>query len=195
MYQAYGDGSRVAFFGDSITRLGGGILRVAAQYRALFPERDIRFFNVGISGGGLVAADRVHPADFGHWRLAGTLLEAQGLPVPAFKPQEEVIAESGLGEWFELSQRLANILSAEWHFVRDETIGTEAKLAKVHAWLDENRGNPSGNPYHPFLVRLANDYLRYKPEENILRSSLGIHRLTTNHLPLTTDHWPLTTYH
>ena len=57
MYEPYPAGSRVAFFGDSLTRLGGCMLRVAAQYRALFPKRDVRFFNVGISGGGLAAAN------------------------------------------------------------------------------------------------------------------------------------------
>lgn len=300
------DGSRVAFFGDSITRLGGGILRVAAQYRALFPERDVRFFNVGISGGGLVAAnlyfdgwlaplkpthvilafgvndagplciapsaadaaaeaervsqaaatfregylalvrriealgasvtvraitpydesarsdgagepvpgrgaafrriaeqirsiaverglaclddyarmsaytaeeplfsaDRVHPTDRGHWRIAGTLLEAQGLPVPKFKSQNEVIAESGLGEWFDLSQKVANILSAEWHFVRDETLDTGAKIAKAKTWLETNRDKPMGNPYHPFRVQLVSDYLLNKPREASLRTAL-----------------------
>ena len=30
-------GARVAFYGDSITKNGGAILRVAAQYRADFP--------------------------------------------------------------------------------------------------------------------------------------------------------------
>ena len=51
------DGARVAFFGDSITHGGGGILRVAAHYRKAFPGRDVRFYNVGISGGGVQAAE------------------------------------------------------------------------------------------------------------------------------------------
>lgn len=301
------DGSRVAFFGDSITRQGGGILRVAAQYRAHLPHRGVRFFNAGISGGGLAAAnlyfdgwlapikpthvvlafgvndswplrinpsapdaaaeaervsqaaatfregylalvrrvealgasvivraitpydetarsddaaepvpgrgaafrriavqirsiaaetgvaclddyarmsarlaegeplfgmDRVHPTDRGHWCIAGTLLEAQGLPVPEFKSQDEVIAESGLGEWFDLSQKVANILSAEWHFVRDGTLDTSAKIAKAKAWLEANRDKPMGNPHHPFRVRLASDYLVNKPKEASLRAAL-----------------------
>ena len=37
MFPPFPEGSRVIFYGDSITRLGGGVLRVAAQYRALFP--------------------------------------------------------------------------------------------------------------------------------------------------------------
>ena len=53
MFSPFPEGSRVIFYGDSITRLGGGVLRVAAQYRALFPKRDVRFVNAGISGGGL----------------------------------------------------------------------------------------------------------------------------------------------
>ena len=50
------DGDRVAFFGDSITRNGEGITRTAAYYRSTFPERKVRFFNVGISGGTVSAA-------------------------------------------------------------------------------------------------------------------------------------------
>ena len=53
MFPPFPEGSRVIFYGDSITRLGGGVLRVAAQYRTLFPNRDVRFVNAGISGGGL----------------------------------------------------------------------------------------------------------------------------------------------
>ncbi len=307
IYEPYPAKSRVAFFGDSLTRLGGCMLRVAAQYRALFPERDVRFFNVGISGGGLAAAnlyldawlapirpthvvlafgvndahalrvdpaapdavaeadrvdnastafrdgylaltgriealgakvavrtitpydetvradgasapvpgngdafrrvaaairsvaashglpclddfarmsarlsegaslfrqDRVHPTDLGHWCLAETLLEAQGLPVPEYTPQDEVIAESGLGDWFNLAQRVANILSSEWHFVRDETLDISAKLAKVRAWLDANGGKTDEAPPLPFLIRLAEDYLRDKPQEATLRAAV-----------------------
>lgn len=56
------DGARVAFFGDSITRGGGGVLRVAAHYRKAFPGRDVRFYNVGISGGGVQNVVGRHPA-------------------------------------------------------------------------------------------------------------------------------------
>ncbi len=307
MYEPYPAGSRIAFFGDSLTRLGGCMLRVAAQYRALFPQRDVRFFNVGISGGGLAAAnlyldtwlapihpthvvlafgvndahalrvnqaapdavaetkrvenasaafregylalidriealgakvavrattpyddtvrtdgavaplpgngdaygriaaairsaaasrglpclddfarmsarlsegeplfmqDRVHPTDLGHWCLAATLLEAQGLPVPEFKPQDEVVAEPGLGDWFNLAQKVADILSAEWLFVRDETLDISAKLAKVRAWLDANGGKTDATPSRLFLIRLAEDYLRGKPQEVALRAAI-----------------------
>ena len=50
-------GARVVFYGDSITRNGGAVLRVAAHYKKAFPERNVRFFNCGISGGGLAAAE------------------------------------------------------------------------------------------------------------------------------------------
>lgn len=53
----FSNGARVAFYGDSITRNGGGVLRVAAHYRKAFPDRDVRFFNCGISGGGLMSAE------------------------------------------------------------------------------------------------------------------------------------------
>ena len=50
------DGDRVTFFGDSITRNGESITRTAAYYRRVFPERKVRFFNIGISGATVSAA-------------------------------------------------------------------------------------------------------------------------------------------
>lgn len=38
LMRTFPDGARVAFFGDSITRNGGAMLRVAAHYRTAFPE-------------------------------------------------------------------------------------------------------------------------------------------------------------
>lgn len=299
------DKSRVVFYGDSITRLGGGVLRVAAQYGALFPERDVRFFNAGISGGTLEAAtlyldgwiaplhpthvvlafgvndansiysgrldnpeaeekriammlaafreryvallerfaalgatptlraitpfddtertdpgvaprepnkaalyrrvadeirsladerglsciddwslmslllasgendfmpDRVHPVERGQWRLAENLLAAQGLSISPFCDREETAESAGLSAWDALSQRFANLLSAEWTFVRDETLDIDARMAKVRAWLESNETKLG---IHPILVRFARDYLKYKPLENSLRATLG----------------------
>ena len=304
MLSPFPDGSRVAFYGDSITRLGGGILRVAAQYRALFPERDIRFFNAGISGGGLQDAaryfdgwiapfmpthvvlafgvndanaiaggrladaaaeaarlngaladfreryatlvgrveslgarailraitpfdhtvrsdegaappdpfkadrfrrvadeiralaadrglpciddwarmsellesgendfmpDRIHPVEHGQWRLAENLLAAQGLPIAPFRSREETAEAAGLAEWDELSQRVADILSAERTFVRDETLDVPSRMAKVRAWLDANENAPG---VHPVLIRFARDYLRDKLCADQLRADL-----------------------
>ncbi len=298
------DKSRVIFYGDSITRLGGGILRVAAQYRALLPERDVRFFNAGISGGGLAEAkryfdawiaaqrpthvvmafgvndaigmargrladpdeeakrvdaalaafrhcyaalidriealgatailraitpfddtarteegaapadpakaelfrrvaaeirsladerglqcvddwarmsdllaggeddfmrDRIHPNDRGQWRMAETFLAAQGMPSAPYRPRGETAESAGLAEWDALSQRLANILSAEQAFVRDESLDVASRLAKARAWLDENESRPG---VEPVLVLFARDYLRYKPQEAALRAAL-----------------------
>lgn len=50
------DGARVAFFGDSITQNGVAVTRVAAHYRKMFPNGNVRCFNVGISGGTVGAA-------------------------------------------------------------------------------------------------------------------------------------------
>ena len=304
-FPPFPDKSRVVFYGDSITRLGGGVLRVAAEYRARFPQRDVRFLNAGISGGGLpdaalyfdgwvapmrpthvviafgvndatamangrvadpdaeakrvgaalaafreryatlldrvaalgatailraitpfddsarteadaapadpgkaelfrrVAAeirglaaerglpciddwarmsalladgeddfmpDRVHPVDHGQWRLAETFLAAQGLPIAPYRPREETAAAAGLAEWDALSQRLANILSAERTFVRDESLDTDSRLAKVEAWLDANESKPG---ILPILLRFARDYLRDKPQEAALRTALA----------------------
>lgn len=287
-------GARVAFFGDSITKGGGALLRVAAQYRADFPNAGVRFYNVGISGGGVDSAnlyfdgwlapfrpthvvlgfgvndswplridasvpdsagerervrkaaesyrakygalverleafgaavavrtptpyevagpvndsysriaqqiravaeerglplvddfsrmselisageklfndDHVHPNDFGHWRMAETLLAAQGLPCAPYRSREETAAAAGLAEWDPLSVRLAEVLSTEWLIVRDETLDVAAKLEKVRDWLARNEGSPDANPY---IVRIARDYLRDKPREAALRAAL-----------------------
>ena len=300
--QPFPGGARVAFFGDSITRNGGAMLRVAAHYRTAFPDRDVRFYNVGISGGGLEAAgmyfdkylaaakpthvvlafgvndsgalridgsaadanaekkrveeaatafrvryaalvgriealgakvilriptpynefgegtapsekgkndsyrrvgdeirsfarekglpfvddyvrmskclsegetvfsgDRVHPNDYGQWRMAETLLAAQGQKIAAFRPQGEVTAASGLAAWFAQSQKLADILSGEWLLVRDETLGLDAKLDKVRTWLDTKGAEPNANQW---VVGLARRYLDDKPHEDAIRAAM-----------------------
>ena len=306
LFPPFPDGGRVAFYGDSITRLGGGVLRVAAQYRELFPGRDVRFFNAGISGGGLPDAafyfdgwiapfmpthvvlafgvndanaiargrladaaveasrlegalvefrkryatlvgrvellgakailraitpfdntvradeaavppdpfkadlyrrvadeiralaadcglpciddwtrmsellesgeddfmpDRVHPVEHGQWRLAENLLAGQGLTIAPFRSREETAEAAGLAEWDGLSQRVANILSAERTFVRDETLDVPSRMAKVRAWLNANENSPG---VHPVLIRFARDYLRDKPREDELRAHLYV---------------------
>lgn len=279
---SFPDGSRVAFFGDSITRNGGGILRVAAHYKNAFPDRNVRFYNVGISGGGLAAAemyfdsmlaarkpthvilafgvndsgapegfheryaalvgriealgakvvlraptpynefgggtvsavsgkdaahrriadeirafakerglqflddygkmkkcladgedvfngDRVHPNDLGQWRMAETLLSAQGLTIEPYRPRSEVAASSGLAQWEAVSQKIANLNSAEWLVVRDESLDVPAKIAKVGEWLSTKGAKPGANQ---FVVRIAKDYLRDKPQESVLYAEL-----------------------
>ena len=298
--EAFPDGARVAFFGDSITRNGGAVLRTAAHYREAFPERDVRFFNCGISGGGLAAAemyfdsvlavrrpthvvlafgvndafemyggslpdasaeearlrralaafrdryaamcrrivslgaklivrvptpynesgsgtalpdkgkaeycrrvadeiravaetdgipfvddfermskclvegedvfsgDRIHPNDFGQWRMAETLLAAQGEKIAPYAPRAEVAKSAGLEEWDALSQRIANVNSAEWLLVRDESLGLEAKLAKVRDWLAPRENDPKANG---FVLGLARGYLVDKPREAALREA------------------------
>ena len=280
--EPFPDGSRVAFFGDSITQNSGCILRVFAHYREAFPERDVRFFDVGISGGGfdaadlyfdgwlaplrpthvvigfgvngagplhpwaeapdpaaeerrvreaaaayrarsaalaarvealgaraivrtntpydgsagaegavpvdlaavdayrraadairdatresLYGADRVHPDDYGMWRMAETFLAAQGLVVAPFRPRKETAEAAGLAEWDELAWRTSFILSTEWLVVRDESLDLSAKLAKVRDWLAKSENDPKANP---FIVNIARDYLRDKPQEAALRA-------------------------
>jgi formylglycine-generating enzyme required for sulfatase activity/lysophospholipase L1-like esterase len=54
------DGDRVCFVGDSITRGGGYHTFIRLYYLTRFPDRDIRFFNCGISGDNATRAyDRV----------------------------------------------------------------------------------------------------------------------------------------
>lgn len=126
--------------------------------------------------------DRIHQVEHGQWCLAENLLAAQGLPIAPFRPREETAEAAGLAEWDELSQRVANVLSAERTFVHDETLDVPSRMAKVRAWLDANE-NKLG--VHPVLFRFARDYLRDKPLEaelyaepdrNIPSSSIGAFR-------------------
>ena len=297
------DGARVVFCGDSITRNNGAILRIAAHYRRVRPERTIRFRNCGISGGGVASAqmyfdvwiapeapthvvlghgvnnsyplrlndaaddpaaeaervrqaaasfreryaalvdrilatgaslilrtptpydesasgsvpiekdeagahrriadeirafaaerglpllddmarmsrwqaagepifteDRVHLTDYGQWRLAETLLAAQGLDIGSYRPREEIAAESGLVEWDALSLRIADLFSTEWICIRDETLSLDAKLAKARQWLDVP--GREDTPANRYITRITRDYLRDKPMESALRESL-----------------------
>ena len=297
--QPFPDGARVAFFGDSITSMGGALLRVAAQYRAAFPERDVRFFNVGISGGGFDAAnlyfnewlasrkpthvvlafgvndsgsfrvnaeapdadaeaerireaadafrrryvalveriealgakvyvravtpydetvrenaspvekgkgdafrlaaeqiravaterrlpivddcarmsallsageklfnpDRVHPNDYGQWRMAETFLAAQGMRIAPYCPREETAAAAGLSVWDDAASRLSIILSAEWLIVHDESLDLKGKMSKVRAWLDAHEADQTTSPY---LIRIARAYLNDKSHKDAL---------------------------
>lgn len=301
--QTFPDGARVAFFGDSITSMGGALLRVAAQYRAAFPDRNVRFFNVGISGGGFDAAnlyfdewlasrrpthvvlafgvndhgpfcanekapdaeaeaerirvaadtfrrryvslieriealgakvsvraitpyddtvredappaekgkgdafrlvaeqiravaaernlpivddnakmsallsagemlfnpDRVHPNDYGQWRMAETFLAAQGLGIAPYRPRGETAAAAGLSAWDDTVSRLSIILSAEWLLVRDESLDLKEKLSKVQGWLDAHEADQKTNPY---LIRIARAYLNDKSQESALYAKL-----------------------
>ena len=300
--EPFPSGARVAFFGDSITHGGGGFLRVAAHYRTAFPELDIRFYNVGISGGGFKAADlyfdkwlaslkpthvvlafgvndtpplridpdaapaaeatrvegecaafrakyealvdriealgakvivraitpydeteradgaaapvvgkndsyrraaeqiravaaerglplvddysrmsellaqgealfrtdRVHPNDYGQWRMAETFLSAQGLQIAPYASREETAAAAGLSTWDDATQRVAGLLSADWLVIRDETLDLDAKLAKARDYIAKNEDNPKANP---FVVGIAGKFLRDKPQEAELRAT------------------------
>ena len=54
--EPFPEGARVVFFGDSITQNGVAVTWVAAHYMKMFPNGNVRFFNVGISGGSVGAA-------------------------------------------------------------------------------------------------------------------------------------------
>ena len=47
------ENSRVCFLGDSITHNNGYVSHIVAHYRENFPERKIKFFNCGVSGGNI----------------------------------------------------------------------------------------------------------------------------------------------
>ena len=297
--EPFPEGARVAFFGDSLTAGGGVVLRIAAHYRTEFPERDVRFYNCGISGGRLETADmyfdavlasrrpthvvfafglndalemynrrvedpeaeakrtvreledfrrhyaraigrletlgpeiilriptpynefgpgdapadagknevvrrfgdeirafarekglpilddyarmskfladgedvyigdRIHPNDFGQWRMAETLLSAQGLVIAPYRTRAEAASAAGLSKWDGLMQRQSDINAFEWQGIRDESIGRDEKIAKAKKWLETNGCRPG---VHPFTLRVAKAYVEDKPREDAIRA-------------------------
>jgi hypothetical protein len=119
------------------------------------------------AGEKLYGADRVHPNDYGMWRMAETFLSAQGLSISPFRSRKETAGAAGLAEWDALAWRTSFILSTEWLVVRDESLDLPAKLEKVRGWLAKSENDPKANP---FIVNIARDYLRDKPQEAALRA-------------------------
>jgi hypothetical protein len=101
------------------------------------------------------------------WRMAETFLAAQGLAVDPFRPRKETAEAAGLAEWDARAWRTSFILSTEWLVVRDESLDLPAKLDKVRGWLAKSENDPKANP---FIVNIARDYLRDKPQEAALRA-------------------------
>ncbi len=89
--------------------------------------------------------DRVHPTDHGYYLMAKCFLAAQGLqidgeaPIPAY-----------LDEWRDAVRRLRCIYGAEHMIVKDYTLPTEEKLAKVQKILDEGSWT---NPAFEHFIR------------------------------------------
>ena len=118
--QPFADGDRVAFYGDSVTRNGEAVTRTAAHYRMSFPERKVRFFNVGFSGGTTSAAHLffmkwLAPLRATHVILAFGVNDASEAMIrdnavvgsAAKKKQEEAIARFG-SEYERLIDRIQN---------------------------------------------------------------------------------------
>ncbi|MBR0056933.1 MAG: hypothetical protein IJP66_06340 [Kiritimatiellae bacterium] len=150
--------------------------RVADQIRAVAAERKLplvddfaRMSELIAAGEALFNPDHVHPTDYGQWRMAETFLAAQGISCAPYRLRGETAASAGLAEWDPLSVRLAEVHSVEWLVVRDETLDTAAKLEKVRDWLAREGAKPGTNPY---IVRVAREYLQYKPQEAEMRARL-----------------------
>ena len=169
-YNEFGEGTATPVKGrDDSHRRVSDVIRAFAREKGLpFVDDYARMSKSLAEGEAVISGDRIHPNDYGQWRMAESLLDAQGLRIAPFRPQGEVAAESGLAEWFAQSQKLANVLSAEWLLVRDETLDVAAKLAKVREWLVTKGANPGANP---FVTGLARRYLDDKPREDAIRAA------------------------
>ncbi|MBQ7474718.1 MAG: hypothetical protein IJS78_02220 [Clostridia bacterium] len=88
------DGDRVAFLGDSLTSCGRWIVNIFETYLSLFPDREVRMYNLGVGGGTCEFASHYIGADlytydpthvfimFG----ANDMLHYEGRPVDRIHP-------------------------------------------------------------------------------------------------------------
>jgi len=60
----------------------------------------------------LLIGDRVHPTDFGHYRMAEEFLRHQGLDIGEYVPHGELLSDSWNAEWFKNAYRFSRIWGA-----------------------------------------------------------------------------------
>ncbi|MBE6612861.1 MAG: hypothetical protein E7632_10255 [Ruminococcaceae bacterium] len=107
--------------------------------------------------------DRIHPNDFGHYRMAECFLNAQGLEAPEYRTLDEILEEPVIGEWKQLTHLIRRVWGTELMLVRDYEMPLEEKLKKMQDYIDD-RGW-SGSPVAITLEALSKEYLIYKPKE------------------------------
>ena len=110
----------------------------------------------------LYATDRVHPTDAGHFVMARALLAAQGLEL-----SEPMKYTEDLEKWYEATQKIRNIIAAEFFVVPNYTeCSDEDRIEAVKKRLEEvNQGiNDPGEYIRTVMQRHVN----YKPHQKEL---------------------------
>ena len=169
-YNEFGAGDTPADAGKNevVRRFGDEVRAFACRKGVPFVDDYARMSKFLADGADVYIGDRIHPNDFGQWRMAETLLSAQGLEIAPYHTRAEVASAAGLSKWDGLMQRLSDINAFEWQGIRDESIGRDEKIAKAKKWL-ETKGSRPG--VHPFTLRVARAYVEDKPREEAIRAA------------------------
>lgn len=105
----------------------------------------------------LYATDRVHPNNAGHFVMARTLLAAQGLTLSS-----PIKNSNGLGEWYDATQKIRNIIAAEFLLGYND-LPQEERAAAIKKHLQEvEEGAVSADKY---MRTLMHGHVANKPQQ------------------------------
>ena len=110
----------------------------------------------------LYATDRVHPTEEGHFVMAKTLLAAQGLEL-----SEPMEYSEELEEWYEATQKIRNIITAEFFVVPNYTECTdEERIEAVKKRFEE--AQKGINDPGEYIRTVMQRHINYKPHQKEL---------------------------
>lgn len=110
----------------------------------------------------LYATDRVHPTEDGHFVMAKTLLAAQGLEL-----SEPMEYSEELEEWYEATQKIRNIITAEFFVVPNYTeCSDEERIEAVKKRFEE--AQKGINDPGEYIRTVMQRHINYKPHQKEL---------------------------
>ena len=110
----------------------------------------------------LYATDRVHPNEDGHFVMAKTLLAAQGLEL-----SEPMEYSEDLEEWYEATQKIRNIIAAEFFVVPNYTeCSDEERIEMVKKRFEE--AQKGINDPGEYIRTVMQRHINFKPHQKEL---------------------------
>lgn len=110
----------------------------------------------------LYATDRVHPTEEGHFVMARAFLAAQGLEL-----SEPMEYSADLEEWYETTQKIRNIITAEFFVVPNYTECTdEERIEAVKKRFEE--AQKGINDPGEYIRTVMQRHINYKPHQKEL---------------------------
>lgn len=110
----------------------------------------------------LYATDRVHPTEDGHFVMARTLLAAQGLEL-----SEPMEYSEELEEWYEATQKIRNIITAEFFVVPNYTECSDAERIEAVKKRFEEAQKGINDPGE-YIRTVMQRHINYKPHQKEL---------------------------